>query len=163
MNSSGPNMTAHVSNEEEMPIFSLKDSLKKLAHEWMAFNVKALRKEGLKMAQFNLLKFLYPEKLGDLSTIAEIMDISRPSVSGKINTLEKEGFVTRKRDHVDRRKVSIIPTGKSTDLINRAENAWKFAIDKLFMAVPEYNIDILHGTILDPVKELRVKTERMEV
>lgn len=69
--------------------------------------------------------------------IATFISVSRANVSSVLNTLERDGFVTRKRRTGDRRQVQVDLTKTSRKLIitafslqNRREQQWLSALSK---------------------------------
>ncbi len=99
--------------------------------------MKFVRDEGLAIPQLFTLRFLYYNKPRDLSTIADFMGVSKPTVTGLMNTLEKDGFVKRAHDEEDRRRVDIILTEKSLELFKRFEAKTTFVIEEFLSSIPE--------------------------
>jgi DNA-binding MarR family transcriptional regulator len=62
-----------------------------------------------------------------ITTLAEQLGVDAPTVTRKIQQLEREGFVTRHPDPDDKRatRISITPTGKRTfERVLKARRAW---------------------------------------
>lgn len=99
----------------------------KAVAEKMVFSMKKLFKKGRQLqmrycANFGDLRVLrlinhhYPD--GALaSQLAERMDVSMPTMSGKLTSLEKQGLIQRRQSDSDRRKVYITVTEAGQRLI----------------------------------------------
>ncbi|WP_180552052.1 MarR family transcriptional regulator (plasmid) [Staphylococcus haemolyticus] len=78
-------------------------------------------KHGLSLSKFNLLMLLYrdPDKDISPSELATKAGISRGTVTGLLDSLEKSDYIKRIYNSDDRRKVTISLTNKGTnDLVN---------------------------------------------
>lgn len=117
--------------------------------------MKFVRDEGLAIPQLFTLRFLYYNKPKDLSTIADFMGVSKPTVTGLMNTLEKDGFVRRAHDEEDRRRIDIILTEKSLELFKRFEAKTTFVIEEFLSSVPEDSQLKLNETMTTLGEKLR--------
>lgn len=133
----------------------LKSNFRQLFHEWIFFQMKFVRDEGLAIPQLFTLRYLYYNKPKDLSSIADFMGVSKPTVTGLMNTLEKEGFVRRGHDEEDRRRIDIVLTGKSLELFKRFEAKTTFVIEEFLNSVPEDSQMKLNETMIMLGKKLR--------
>ncbi len=88
----------------------------------MTFNVvyheikKELGKEHLTVPQLEIISCLDRTKGLPLSEIAERLLVSGGNVTGIIDRLERDGYVSRARDKVDRRVVRALLTDKGFEL-----------------------------------------------
>lgn len=77
---------------------------------------KAIRNSGIKLPphQLHLLKMLSNDGYLGISTLEEELALARPQISHCINSLIKEGLITRSTDQNDKRKggISITKEGK---------------------------------------------------
>lgn len=149
-----------VSQEEENPEdISLQEELKfnfrQLFHEWIFFQMKFVRDEGLAIPQLFTLRYLYYNKPKDLSSVADFMGVSKPTVTGLMNTLEKDGFVRRAHDEEDRRRIDIVLTEKSLELFKRFEAKTTFVIEEFLNSVPEDSQVKLNETMTTLGEKLR--------
>lgn len=70
---------------------------------------------GLTQAQFFMLVALYEEEGPSLSALAEKTHLDRPTVTGLVDRLERDGWVERRADPNDRRSFRIFLTVKAHD------------------------------------------------
>ncbi|MEJ5349508.1 MAG: MarR family transcriptional regulator [Desulfosoma sp.] len=70
---------------------------------------------GLTHAQFFMLMALYEEEGATLSTLAEKTHLDRPTVTGLVDRLERDGWAARKPDPNDRRSSRVFLTPKAQD------------------------------------------------
>lgn len=81
--------------------------LKKTADILEEIHNSFFNRYDISSTKFNLLVILYtgPEEGLMLSEIGESMLVTRANITGLIDRLEKQGYVKRKRDPEDRRKI----------------------------------------------------------
>lgn len=144
-------------SEEEIINESLKSNFRQLFHEWIFFQMKMVREEGLSIPQLFMLRYLYYNKPRDLSSIASFMGVSKPSISGIMNTLERDGFVKRTRDgrRKDRRRTDVSLTKKSLDLFRRFEDLTTFIIDDFLDSIPKVAMVNLNSTMIALAERLK--------
>ncbi|MEL4305744.1 MarR family winged helix-turn-helix transcriptional regulator [Methanococcoides sp. LMO-2] len=82
------------------------------------------------------------------STLARFLDLKKSSVTSLIDNLEKEGFVFRKDDPSDRRKVLISVTEKGIEQIGR--------VFKKMVSVVKMCMDDVDGEKLDKLLEAEI-------
>lgn len=127
---------------------SLISNFRRFLHEWVFLQMKSVREEGLSIPQLFTLRYLYYNKDKNLSSIACFMGVSKPAVTGLINTLEKEGFVKREHNLVDRRKIEIVLTRKSLALFGKFESRSIFVIDEFLQSIPKDSLAQLNKTMV---------------
>lgn len=142
---------------------SLKSNFRRLFHEWIFFQMRVVRSEELSIPQLFMLRFLYYKRPGDLSSIASFMGVSRPTITGIMNTLEKDGFIRKTRDRRsrDRRRISVNLTQKSKDLFSRFEDQTTFIIEDFLGSIPEDTMVNLNDSMLSLADRLK-ETEGLE-
>lgn len=93
---------------------------------------KFLRKQGLTLSQFNVLRILHQEgnPLPCL-TIAERMIQVVPAITGIIDRLESSGWVQRDRCSMDRRVIYVELTDKGKGLLRRLHEPYDSLQKKL--------------------------------
>ena len=67
--------------------------------------VRQYGKPRLSLSQLRILYFLDHHPQSSLSEVAEYLDVTRPTMSGAIERLVKQGFVTRTGDPIERRRI----------------------------------------------------------
>lgn len=143
---------------------ALRANFRKLLHEWIFFQMKLIREEGLAIPQLFTLRYLYYNRPKDLSSIADFMGVSKPTVTGIMNTLEKDGFVKRQHDSEDRRRIDLALTEKSLDLFRKFESMTMFVVDDFISSIPEDSLVRLNATMTTLADKLRdtVQSRDME-
>ena len=127
---------------------SVKGSFRNFFHQWIFLQMKFIREEGLAIPQLFTLRFLYYNKPKDLSSLAEFMGVSKPTITGIMNTLEREGFVKREHDTEDRRRIDMVLTEKSLDLFTRFESLTTYVLDELIASCPPDSLEHLNSTLI---------------
>ncbi len=117
-------------------IKELKHNMARLFHEWAFMQIKNIREEGLALLQLFTLRYLYYRKPGDLSTVAEFMGVSKPAITGAMDTLERDGYVRRMHDTDDRRRIDIELTDRSLEILERFESRTWSIMDDFFESMP---------------------------
>ena len=137
---------------------SVKGNFRNFFHQWIFLQMKFIREEGLAIPQLFTLRFLYYNKPKDLSSLAEFMGVSKPTITGIMNTLERDGFVRREHDSVDRRRVDMVLTEKSLDLFSRFETMTTYVLDELVASCPTESLAKLNDTLISLGGKLRNST-----
>lgn len=80
------------------------------------------------------LKTLYIIQLSDnktMSGLADVLKVTQGTFTSTINSLEKKGYVKRKRSNLDKRIINLSLTKKSEKVIDSYEKFHNEIIDKL--------------------------------
>ncbi len=134
--------------QDEVPTSDvLKANFRRLFHGWIFFQMKLLRDEGLAIPQLFTLRYLYYNRPKDLSSMADFLGVTKPTVTGIVRTLERDGFVRRRHDSRDRRRIDITLTGKSLGLFERLEGMTTFVIDDFLESIPAEAMKNLNETM----------------
>lgn len=95
------------------------------------------RPGGWSWPGFRVLFVLWLAGPSEAKRVAKLSGMSRAAVSALVNTLERDGYVTRRRSEVDRRAVELRLTDAGLDAItttyaehNRREQVWVSALTK---------------------------------
>lgn len=132
-----------------------KSNFKELLREWIFFQMKFVRKENLAAPQLFTLRYIYYNHPEDLTSIADFMGVSKPTVTGIIGTLEKDGFLRRETNEDDRRRVDIVLTEKSVDLFKRFESMTTFVIEEFIESIPENDLVKINETMVKLASKLK--------
>ena len=89
-----------------------------------AMETAALRPLGLTHAGFVLLMTLWVSGPQETRQLARVLRVSRPSIVSAVDTLERNGHVTRASSEEDRRLVLVSLTPEGRRLVERAQTAW---------------------------------------
>ncbi|MGO4201679.1 MarR family transcriptional regulator [Rhodococcus sp. TAF43] len=95
------------------------------------------RPGGWSWPGFRVLFVLWLAGPSEAKRVAKLSGMSRAAVSALVNTLERDGYVIRRRSEVDRRAVELSLTDAGLDAItttyadhNRREQVWADALTK---------------------------------
>lgn len=80
--------------------------------------------QGLSQGRFTVLMLLYDKSCGRTNVftpaqLAEKAGVTRATMTGLIDTLERDGMVTRKPDSADRRQLCVELTPRGTAFLNK--------------------------------------------
>ncbi len=101
-----------------MDLINALESLRK--HQWHEENPLPIRHSEM-MLLMCLSHNLRPGKVGiQPSELGELMDVTRPTITSMVNSLERQGYVQRLNDDSDRRVVFVRPTEKGDRLVEAA-------------------------------------------
>lgn len=117
--------------------------MRTLHQETMFLMMELLKEENMIMPQYFILRYIGVHGPQHLSSIANFLRVSNPTVTGLMDTLESQGLVTRQRDQDDRRGTLIALTDRSMELFSRMEQYQSRLMD-----------DILNGFDIDKLNEL---------
>ncbi len=109
-----------IANKTIIELQKTADILEEVHNEFFnRFNISS--------SKFNLLVILYtgPKEGMMLSEIGDEMLVTRANVTGLIDRLEKQGYVERKKDSEDRRKVIAVIADKGRDFIENIIEEYK--------------------------------------
>lgn len=105
----------------------------------------ALRPLDLSPSGFNVLQALANTPTGELEPcqLAERLLVSRPSMTGLIDTLESKGLVSRRRHPVDRRRVLVVLTGEGRHLLSSHYEEHYARLRGLFSELQRDEVELL--------------------
>lgn len=90
-----------------------------LVSEIITYHSRSLKVERLKLPSFFIMNYLYRNGPQNLSTLATITGVSKPTITRIIDNLEEHNLVSRTRDEDDRRKSAVALTKTASDKMNR--------------------------------------------
>lgn len=132
-----------------MNVAEISFLLKKINKQIMHISRQEFKQFGITMPQALVLKEISHEPKM-ISQISEAVDLSKSTVSGIVDRLEKNGWVTRQRDLNDRRAVWIYKTDKINEVTKR-----NFTLqEEIFEGVPQAEIDTVIRTLQLILKHL---------
>lgn len=103
-------------DKKELQIFiGMSRALNEINRE----NNKIYTKYGLTMAQFGVLEALYHKGPLTVGQVQEKILSTSGTIPVIVKNLEKNGFITRRQDEKDKRKVILTITGKGRDLMDK--------------------------------------------
>jgi DNA-binding MarR family transcriptional regulator len=155
-----PDGRSHDQTAKQELFETLRDDFREFISEWSFYHMKTIRDEGLPLSQFFLLRHLRSFPSTDLTTLTGFLGVTKPTVSGLVDTLEKDGYVRRVQDDSDRRRINIEMTGKSMDLFERLEAETFSLFGDVFLAIPDDVMLNLHETIGTLTERIRDIVDR---
>lgn len=135
-----------------------------LVSEIISYHSHTLKLEHLKLPSFFIMNYLHRNGPQNLSSLASVTGVSKPTITSIVDKLESHGFVTRQVDEEDRRRFAVVLTPKALDKIERInfsrddikrQLAESLDIDQL--ETFHHSLDVL-GSIVLTASQKRLKT-----
>ena len=79
--------------------------------------------------------------------LAELTGLTRSAVTTMLDRLEQRGYVRRRRDQLDRRKVTVEPTGKLEGVVAEIFDAMVTDVTELLAPYGEDDLELLAGFV----------------
>jgi DNA-binding MarR family transcriptional regulator len=99
--------------------------LLKTGDELLALNDQFLSSQGVRPGRFNLLMIAgHCEDPVSPAELADCTGVTRATVSGLLDGMERDGLVVRKSDPADRRQVRVHVTPEGKQLLDRIRPAY---------------------------------------
>ncbi|MCL2832839.1 MAG: MarR family transcriptional regulator [Treponema sp.] len=98
------------------------------------------------------------EEDGNVNGICEMLHITKPAVTYILNSLEKEGYITRSIDISDRRRIEIKLTGRGRELIKIHIQSFEIFMNEVLTRFGENNSRTfirLFNRLADIIEELK--------
>lgn len=120
-------MTGPVDITENMTFQDERDDVvKHLFASWeevvfgvISYHSRSLKMEHLKLPGFFVMNYLYRKGPQNLSKLASVTGVSRPTITGIVDKLETHGLVRRIRDTEDRRNIAVELTKTAHSKVKR--------------------------------------------
>ena len=106
----------------------------KISRKMAKLTRDAVAPYGLTTTQFFLLTALYEEEDISISALAQKVVLDKATLTGLIDRLERDGFVTRQTSHEDRRTVRVCLTPKAEELRETLTNLYHH-INRRFLSL----------------------------
>ena len=111
--------------------------------------VRQYGKPQLSLSQLRILYFLDHHPESCLSEVAKYLDVTRPTMSGAIERLVKQGFVTRTGDPQERRRILLSLTSAGSKYQQQMYQTLRECIEqKLGLLSDEETSQIMMGLLL---------------
>ena len=104
---------------------------------------------GLQAAQFRILKVLTVRGSLPMSGIGRSMCISKPYMTALVDSMEKEGLVSRQPDPDDRRVIRIVITEEGKDRLAAIANAMRDGIQSRLGQLGDDDLALLCRSLRD--------------
>ena len=95
----------------------LMNEVRRMSVETMLLSALVAERIGINPTDLTWLALIGPDEELTAGELAELSGLTTGAVTGLIDRLEKTGFVERRRDPVDRRKVYVRPNAANSDRI----------------------------------------------
>ena len=115
-------------------------------HAWEEEAVNNL-KTKLSILEVHTIEALGRRPPLKMRKLAEIMEISTPSVTAVVDKLEEKGFARRQTTPTDRRVFLIELTKKGFELFEKHTDQHKNMADRVLACVPEDNVPVFVETL----------------
>lgn len=109
---------------------------------------------GLTFPQFMVIKHLFSNKAGSPASIAEAVGYDRPTVTGILDRLVKQGLVIREANPSDRRSQTIRLTGKAIGLMQEIDQCFRQVNDMILTGFQDTEMDTLKGYLFRIMENL---------
>ncbi|MGA2666416.1 MAG: MarR family transcriptional regulator, partial [Nitrososphaerales archaeon] len=96
-----------------------------------------LHAAGLSLTELRVLKLLSGSGPSPMARIAADLSMTPASMTGLVDRLEEEGFVTRERSSRDRRVVSVAITEEGSERFQRGRVLHRRLVEKTLRALTE--------------------------
>ncbi len=106
----------------------------KISRKMAKLTRDAVAPYGLTTTQFFLLTALYEEEDISISALAQKVVLDKATLTGLIDRLERDGFVTRQTSHEDRRTIRVRLTPKAEELRETLTNLYHH-INRRFLSL----------------------------
>ena len=121
-------------------------------HAWEEEAVSSLNAK-LSILEVHAIEALGRRPLLKMRKLAEIMEISTPSVTAVVDKLEKKGFARRRTTPTDRRVFLIELTKKGIGLFEKHTDQHKKMADRVLSCIPEGKVPLFVETLRNIVNE----------
>lgn len=96
-----------ISAEKSQIVNEIFTAWESLVSEIISYHSKSLKYERLKLPSFFIMNYLYRNGPQNLSVLANLAGVSKPTITSIVDNLENHGLVARTKDTVDRRKLAV--------------------------------------------------------
>lgn len=144
-------------NTESVPAFL---RLLVLGSEGLVYSDKMLAEYGLGHARWSVLMLLRRRRVWQAlpSELAREQGVSRATMTGLINRLEKQGLVAKKQDTQDRRKSVVELTARGANLVEQVLPHCLDMMDQALSPLTREEVLQLRG-LLEKLMPLRLERE----
>ncbi|MEM0155298.1 MAG: MarR family transcriptional regulator [Thermoplasmataceae archaeon] len=139
----------------EIELSPFLNGMKSFHRETMFLMMEKLKEENIIMPQYLLLRYVGDHGSQGLSSLANFLRVSNPTVTGLTDTLESHGWVTREPDPEDRRGTLVSLTDKSRDLFDRMESRQKEIMINVLEGFDAQKLNDLGNLLSDLASKIR--------
>lgn len=132
----------------------IREHIDKISAQMRRQYAEMLRELDLHVGQDNLLCKLWSNDGVTQMQLTEWLNCEPPTVTNMVKTLEKKGFVSRRKDPVDGRVSRVYLTEKGSAVREPIEQVWSKQQDRLLKGLSAENRQLLNGFLLQMEKNL---------
>ena len=133
---------------------AIRERLDKISAQMRRDYSEMLRELDLHVGQDNLLCKLWRDDGITQMQLTDYLNCEPPTVTNMVKTLEKKGFVYRKKDSVDGRVSRVYLTEKGSAVREPIEQIWNKQQGKLLHGLSATDRVLLHGFLQQMEKNL---------
>jgi MarR family transcriptional regulator, organic hydroperoxide resistance regulator len=133
----------------------IREHIDKISSQMRRQYSEMLRELDLHVGQDNLLCKLWTEDEITQMQLTELLNCEPSTVTNMVKTLEKKGFVYRKKDPVDGRVSRVYLTEKGLEVREPITQIWRKQQDKLLKGLTAENRALLNEFLQQMEKNLR--------
>lgn len=137
----------------------LKETWKDLTNEIANYRGKKIREAGLSFHNLLIMNHLFLNPNANQSDLADLMSVSKPTVSSIVDTLVRKGLVVRNIPDSDRRKTTLSLTRNGEDLVKAIRDEAVSSFSKILERLSDEEVENLNSimrkirTYLQDVKD----------
>ena len=126
---------------------TINQVLVQLFNDLLRIEENTLRREGvdLSMREIHIIEAVCAAdgESNTMTTLAEKLRVTVGSVTVAVGTLERKGYLLRKRSQTDKRCVHVLPTESALGVERVHRNYHRRMTEAVMRAVPEEQLDVL--------------------
>lgn len=103
--------------------------------------LKELKDFELTPQQMTVMRYLGHKKEMTVSEICEVMSLTKGTVSGILNRMDKQGYIIKKKDEEDKRNTYISFTEEGKKTAREVMKHFNGAYEKVFINIEEKQLD----------------------
>ena len=135
----------------------LKETWKELTNEIANYRGKKIREAGLSFHNLIIMNHLFINPNANQSDLADLMSVSKPTVSSIVDTLVRKGLVVRNVPDSDRRKTALNLTAAGVDLVKSIRDEAVSSFSKILEKLSDVEVENLNSIMR------KIKTYLQEV
>ncbi len=135
----------------------LKETWKELTNEIANYRGKKIREAGLSFHNLIIMNHLFINPNANQSDLADLMSVSKPTVSSIVDTLVRKGLVVRNVPDSDRRKTTLNLTAAGVDLVKSIRDEAVSSFSKILERLSDVEVENLNSIMR------KIKTYLQEV
>ena len=135
----------------------LKETWKELTNEIANYRGKKIREAGLSFHNLIIMNHLFINPNANQSDLADLMSVSKPTVSSIVDTLVRKGLVVRNVPDSDRRKTTLNLTIAGVDLVKSIRDEAVSSFSKILEKLSDVEVENLNSIMR------KIKTYLQEV